>query len=150
MFGLQSTRTLMPAPELGPQHATLAGRADLECVEVYVPKKLEHLSALYRYLNDKVTAPDRADAAGIPIDGFSVYEVDGAFRGQTVYQERTLVVRILFVRPADESRDAIHQRILNLAREVAQAVALAEEELWICHYPQGIVIVHPTAARPAE
>ena len=33
---------------------------------------------------------------------------------------------------------------MALGSEVAAKVALEEEELWICHYPQGVVIVRPT------
>jgi hypothetical protein len=113
-----------------------------ECVEIYVPKKLEHLSELYTFLSNKL---DRApgDEPAVAINGFSLYEVDGAFLGDRVYQERTVVIRILLQRGAQDDGDTIRSRIRDLGREVAETVAFAEDELWICHYPLGVVIFRP-------
>jgi hypothetical protein len=120
-----------------------SGQMNLECVEIYVPKKLEYLSELYKFLQTKLT--DRRD--GIPqespIDGFSIYEVDGAFYGEEIYQERTFVIRILFTRATDDDQESIQRRIHHLGGEIARCVTLNEEELWICHYPQGVVIFRP-------
>jgi hypothetical protein len=131
---------------------TFSGPTTLECVEIYVPKTLEHLSALYAYLRKKLT--DRKDgvAQDIPIDGFSMYEVDGAFYGDQIYQERTLVLRILFTRAAEDDADSIRRKIQSLGSEIATKVTLTEAELWICHYPQGVVIFRPRdpGERPAS
>ncbi len=115
----------------------------LECVEIYVPKKLEHLSELYNYLRRKLT--DRGDGHDqqVPIDGFSLYEVDGAFYGERVYEERTLVIRLLISRAASDNDNSIRDKIRALGSEVAATVAITEEELWICHYPQHVVIFRP-------
>ena len=113
-----------------------------ECVEIYVPKKLEHLSELYNYLRKKLADRKAGIEQEVPIDGFSLYEVDGAFYGTEVYQERTVVVRILMSQGEDESE--MQRKINSLGREVAETVAIAEEELWIAHYPQGILILKPS------
>jgi hypothetical protein len=123
-----------------------SGQKNLECVEIYVPKKLEYLSELYNFLRAKLT--DRRDGVlqELPIDGFSIYEVDGAFYGERIYQERTFVIRILFTRTADDDAESIQRKIHHLGGEVARCVTLNEEELWICHYPQGVVIFRPQSA----
>ncbi len=115
----------------------------VECVEIYIPKKLEHLSEVFNYLRRKLV--DRAEerAESVTIDGFSLYEVDGAFLGGRIYQERTLVVRILFARTTTEDADALQRKILEMGRDIATAVALDEEELWVCHYPQSVVVFRP-------
>ena len=59
-----------------------------ECVEIYIPKTLENLAKLYGFLQSKlIERQSEADALDA-IDGFSLYEVDGAFSGQEIYQER--------------------------------------------------------------
>jgi hypothetical protein len=120
-----------------------AGPRNLECVEIYVPKKLEHLSELYNFLRAKLADRGEGRQQSVPIDGFSMYEVDGAFFSDRVYQERTLVIRILFMRAADDNEESIRAKITSLGREIATTVALTEEELWICHYQQGVVIFRP-------
>lgn len=119
------------------------GQRNLECVEIYVPKKLEYLSELYNFLRAKLT--DRRDGIPqtLPIDGFSIYEVDGAFYGEKVYQERTFVIRILFTRAPADDAESIRQKIHDLGSDIARCVTLNEEELWICHYQQGVVIFRP-------
>ncbi|SFH93538.1 hypothetical protein [Planctomicrobium piriforme] len=117
----------------------------LECIEIYVPKKLEHLSELYNFLRAKVTRRKEDKASGVTIDGFSLYEVDGAFFGERMYEERTLVIRILFLRSPDDDADSIHRKIMALGTEIGTTVALTEEELWICHYQQGVVIFRSQA-----
>lgn len=111
-----------------------------ECVEIYVPKKLEHLSELYNFLRNRL---DRTPGEESAINGFSLYEVDGAFLGDRVYEERTVVIRILLRRGAQDDGAAMRKRIQVLGREVAETVAFTEDELWICHYPLGVVIFRP-------
>ncbi|HVJ86201.1 MAG TPA: hypothetical protein VM452_11195 [Caulifigura sp.] len=115
----------------------------VECVEIYIPKKLEHLSEIFNYLQRKLEDRAAGRTESVTIDGFSLYEVDGAFLGGRIYQERTLVVRILFARAGVDEAEAIQQKILELGRDIATAVALDEEELWICHYPQSVVVFRP-------
>jgi hypothetical protein len=115
----------------------------VECVEIYIPKKLEHLSEIFNYLRQKIVDRSEGRTESVTIDGFSLYEVDGAFLGRTIYQERTLVVRILFARDPAEDASVIQRKILDLGRDIATAVAMAEEELWVCHYPQSVVVFRP-------
>lgn len=129
-------------------HVSLERRAS-ECVEVYVPKKLENLSELFRYLRDKMINRT-SSGSGPVIDGFSLYEVDGAFYGDQVYQERTLVIRLLFfVDPTDDSA-ILEDQISTLGREIATTVAMKEAELWICHYPQRMHIFRPAIQDPGR
>ncbi len=121
-----------------------------ECVEIYVPKKLEHLSELFNFLRTKLINQSESPEGAVTIDGFSLYEVDGAFLGGRIYQERTLVVRILFARATDEDPDVIQRKILQLGHDVATAVALDEEELWVCHYPQSVMVFRPLNSQPSS
>jgi hypothetical protein len=120
-------------------------RRSIECVEVYVPKKLENLSELYRYLRDKMMERDTL-TAGPVIDGFSLYEVDGAFYGDQIYQERTLVIRLLFFSDPQDTAALLEDQVSRIGREIATTVALREAELWICHYPQRMQIFRPKPA----
>lgn len=116
-----------------------------ECVEIYIPKKLETLAKLYGFLQSKLIERRRGVESDDAIDGFSLYEVDGAFYGREIYQERTIVIRILFKRDKSESARSIAKKIQLLGRDVAASVAVKEEELWICHFPQGVIIFRPQA-----
>lgn len=120
----------------------------LHCVEVYVPKRLDTLSALYTYLRGKLTQRKAGIAQDVPIDGFSLYEVDGAFYGKVIYEERTVVLRILFDRSRTDDSSSIESKINTLGSEVAATVAMTEEEIWICHYPLDVVIFRP--GQPSE
>src|SRR5260370_16893784 len=83
----------------------------LDCVEVYLPKRLKHLSELYAYLRAKVT--DRLGA--IVLDGFSIYEVDGVFHGEEkLWEERSLAIPILSPRSAEAPRAVSDARIRAL------------------------------------
>jgi hypothetical protein len=125
-------------------HSPQPDTADVfECVEIYVPKKLEHLSELFNYLRGKLHDRAAGVPQAVPIDGFSLYEVDGAFLGERVHEERTMVIRILLKRDTADDASSIWHKINALGSEVAATVAITEEELWICHYPQGVVIFRP-------
>jgi hypothetical protein len=128
-------------PMTQPSHSSR--ERSFECIEIYVPKKLEHLSELYNYLRLKLSERKAGIKQAVPIDGFSLYEVDGAFYGSEIYQERTVVIRILMERVAGAEDPSIRHRIQALGSEIAMTVALAEEELWIGHFTQGLVIIQP-------
>ena len=108
----------------------------VDCVEIYLPKSIEFLSELYRFLREKVT--NRLGL--IVLDGFSVYEVDGVFQGERLWEQRTVVIRLMFPRPSRGAASGVEMRINALGRELAATVAPAEEEIWICHYPQTLRI----------
>ena len=65
---------LMPSKE-----SPLGQSRTFECVKIYLPKKLEHLSELYNYLRKKLTRRSEREKRAVPIDGFSMYEVDSRF-----------------------------------------------------------------------
>jgi hypothetical protein len=115
-------------------------RKDLDCVEIYLPKRLKHLSELYSFLRDCVGE----GGGGIVLEGFSIYEVDGVFRGATnpVWEERTLVIRILFPRHPETPVLNLRARISDLGREILR-IAGTEEEIWICDFAQGVSIFRP-------
>jgi hypothetical protein len=107
-------------------------RTRLDCVEIYLPKSIEFLSELYRFLREKVTQR----FGQVVLDGFSVYEVDGVFRGERLWEQRTLVIRLLLVRPAGKTAGSVAWVIGDLGREIATTIAVSEEVIWICQYEQ--------------
>jgi len=108
----------------------------IDCIEIYLPKSIEFLSELYQFLREKVT--NRLSVT--VLDGFSIYEVDGVFQGEKLWEQRTLVIRLLFHRPISPSPEILRRRIADLGREIASKVAVREEQIWICHYPQNLVV----------
>jgi len=114
-----------------------------ECVEIYLPKKLKHLSPLYAFLKATL-APAVIERFGeVTLKGFSIYEVDGAFVGQDEpYEERTLVIRILFLYPGGAAELSVEDKIGDLGREI-EKIAPTEEQIWICHYPQTVSVFRP-------
>jgi hypothetical protein len=112
---------------------------ELDCVEIYMPKSLKHLSELYGFLRSKVTER----LGELVLDGFSIYEVDGVFSGKKLWEERSLVIRILFIRPAASPARSVQAKIKDLGRAIANTVATKEEEIWICHYPQTVTVFRP-------
>jgi hypothetical protein len=115
-------------------------RRQLDCIEIYLPKNLKHLSELYLFLRDSI----EARRGGIALEGFSIYEVDGVFRGANnrVWDERTLVIRILLIRPGDLPILSLRGKIADLGSEICR-IAAAEEEIWICDYTQGVSVFRP-------
>jgi hypothetical protein len=126
----------MPNSELPFHQPPFVEKKQLDCIEVYLPKSIEHLSELYRTLRDKTTNR----LGGLVLDGFSVYEVDGVFYGEILWEQRTLVIRILLVRRVDAPPYLLEATVLELGREIATRVAVREEQIWICHYPQNLSV----------
>ena len=113
-------------------------RREVHCIEIYLPKRLKHLSELYEFLRARTTEP----ISEIALEGFSIYEVDGVFRGQKeLAEERSLVIRILFVRG---DAPGIEAKIKALGRQIADTVATTEEEIWIAQYSHIVAIFRPT------
>jgi len=115
-------------------------------VEVYLPKKLQYLSELFNYLRSKLSDGSGPSETGVEITGFSLYEVDGAFVGRTVFEERTLVIRILFPRRSEETSESRQEFLTLLANELSAAMQLQEEEIWICQTPLQIGIFRPPSS----
>lgn len=74
-----------------------------ECVVISMPKTLENVAKLCAFLQAKLIDRKRSREQAVAIDGFSLYEVDGASYGREIYQERTITVRILVDRANAES-----------------------------------------------
>jgi hypothetical protein len=122
------------------------GSRPFQCMEIYLPKRLKHLSELYDFLRSKVA--QRLGA--LVLDGLSIYEVDGVFRGgRQVWEERTLVIRILLQPSAEQPLMVLQGRINDLGRELC-VVAGDEEEIWISNYPLTVMVFKPTQVAPAE
>jgi hypothetical protein len=111
-------------------------RKQLDCVEIYLPKSIAFLAELYRFLREKI----ENRLGQIVLDGFSNYEVDGVFFGEKLWEQRTLIIRLMFIRTVGSSPESLHGRITDLGRELAHSIAVNEEQIWICHYPQHLVI----------
>src|SRR5947209_3488808 len=126
-------RTIMPELIDLIEQPPLFEAAQVHCAEIYVPKKLAYLSPLYEFLKQKTMER----LGNIILDGFSIYEVDGVFYSPVnLYEDRTLVVRILFRWQPDLGPEIMDQRIRVLGRQIADKVAAAEQELWITRYWQ--------------
>jgi hypothetical protein len=126
----------MSGSELPLTEPALGTRKQVDCVEIYLPKSLEFLSELYQLLREKV----KNRLGLVVLDGFSVYEVDGVFWGEKLWEQRSLVIRVLFIRPRGRPVEQVRGPIGILGREIAHRVAVNEEEIWICHYPQTLTI----------
>lgn len=94
-------------------------------LEIYIPKKLDYLSELYKFLTDQI----KLNSKVLLLSGFSIYEVDGAYTGQKVYEERILVVRIIY-----NQSDDISLKIDELANEIIKICQKKEEEIWLLQY----------------
>lgn len=126
----------MPSVELPFQQPPLLDMKQIDCVEIYVPKSIEFLSELYQMLREKT----KNRLGSLVLDGSSIYEVDGVFHGEVLWEQRTLVIRILLVRKVDTPSDLLETTIFDLGREIAIKVAVREEQIWICHYAQNLRI----------
>ena len=115
----------------------------LDCVEIYLPKKLTHLSELYNLLRNTVTS----QTGWLSLDGFSIYEVDGFFRGAAgkPWEERSLVIRLLLARPRSANESQLRARIREFGREIGR-IAASEEEVWICDFRQRVTIFRPNTS----
>ena len=126
----------MPSLELPFRQPPLLDKKQIDCVEIYVPKSIDFLSELYQMLREKT----QNRLGSLVLDGFSIYEVDGVFHGEVLWEQRTLVIRILFVRKGETPADLLDATIFELGREIATKVAVREEQIWICHYAQNLRI----------
>lgn len=126
----------MPATERGPTESGIGRRKEIDCVEIYLPKSIEFLAEIYRFLRTRLE--DRLGRA--PLDGFSIYEVDGVFRGEQIWEQRTLVIRLLLVRTVGKPDEWFEATVWDLGREIATQVAPHEEQIWICHYPLNLTV----------
>ena len=109
----------------------ISQRRQIDCVEIYLPKSIEFLAEIYRFLRSKV----EGRLGEVVLDGFSIYEVDGVFRGEKTWEQRTLVIRLLLIRTVGKPDESVQATVQELGREIAVKIAPHEEEIWICHYP---------------
>lgn len=121
--------------------ASQHGYREYDCVELYLPKRLSYLSRLYDYLDSRLKKRKGRRTGTFTLDGFSIYEVDGAWRDDETEQvfvadERTLVIRVLLQRHEPDDADSLQQKIMELARDVA-AIAPKEKAIFISHYRQN-------------
>jgi hypothetical protein len=95
-------------------------------VEVYLPKRLSDLSELYRFLRESV-----ANRTGpVVLDGFTIYEGDGAFWDNGLFEERSLVLRLHWM-AGDGGEAETRQRIEKLGRILADEITPQQHQIWI-------------------
>lgn len=98
----------------------------LVTVEVYLPKRLADLSELYRFLREAVSNR----TGRVVLDGFTVYEGDGAFWSDELFEERTLVMRLHWMqRDADDAET--RRRIRTLGQILADEITPGQRQIWI-------------------
>jgi len=106
--------------------------AEVYVLEVYVPKRVRYLGALYSFLFDQLRNRGRK----VLLHGYSIYEVDGAFVSQSpeqepeIYDEKTLVIRLIYDLPTD----ALESRFSDIAVEIIDITESKEEEIWMIQY----------------
>lgn len=123
---------------------------EVEILEVYLPAKIRYMAKLYQWLSDELFY----NRPRLPklLYGFSIYEVNGAFRskqkhkkeGDGVSEERTAVVRIVLDTPGpkdDKGRRKHEARIASIAREFQRITDRREEELWLIRTPARRTVV---------
>jgi hypothetical protein len=135
---------------------TLSTVREHDCVELYLPKRLAYLSALYDYLQKRLRERPGDRARGFALDGFSIYEVDGAWLDQLpevaassepaeeppIADERTLVIRVLV--PHNEGLDAASFRTgLNELAEDIATLAPGEKAILISYHRQHTFNYYP-------
>jgi len=111
-------------------------------VEFFVPKHLSYLGAIYSRLKVELES-ENSDLANI--EGFSIYEVSGAFKGKRqnkIYSEDTLVIRVFFDKatlsggieigldPNTVALEALKAKVGDLLNQVAEACNNDEEQIW--------------------
>lgn len=101
--------------------------------EFFVPERSDYLSALYAFLARAVRleagVATAEDDPPLRLDGYSVYEVDGAYRGATrVYEERVLTIRLIL--PPNPTLF----RLRALGQELLRITSFLEEEVWIVEH----------------
>src|SRR3954463_16561964 len=101
----------MAGPELNRFEEPLGAQKQIDCVEIYLPKSIEFLSELYRFLRERVT--NRLSIL-LALDGFSIYEVDGVFYGEQLWEQRTLVIRLLIPRPVGSPAPRVSALVATL------------------------------------
>lgn len=110
----------------------------VEVVEAYVPLRLKYLAGLYGWLRQQLVSRDQ-DLFG----GFSIYEVNGAFRGKTdePYEERTVVVRLVLSvddagdNPEGRAMRELGVKVHQIVRNIVRITKREEEEIWVLRSP---------------
>lgn len=91
-----------------------------------MPKRLAHLSELYRFLRESV----QNRRGPIVLDCFTIYEADDAFWDEGLFEERTLVIRLLLVK--SRWQDEVTQAKINeIGRILAEDIAPQQRQIWI-------------------
>ncbi len=98
----------------------------LVTVEVYLPKRLSDMSELYRFLREAVSNR----SGPVVLDGFTIYEGDGAFWDDGVFEERSLVLRMHWT-PGDGGEAETRRRIQTLGRLLAEEITPEQRQIWI-------------------
>lgn len=107
-----------------------------------MPARVEYLANLYVELREQLYSHPKP-----LIHGFSIYEVNGAFRGtERVFEERTAIIRIIVDAPStddesDQERRAHENRIGEIAELFLTITDRQEEEVWMMRIPAMRTVV---------
>src|SRR5438093_8444546 len=118
-------RCAVPTRELPFQQPPPHDVKQVDCVEIYLPKSIEFLSELYQLLRDRTMNR----LGSLVLDGFSSYEVDGVFWGERLWEQRTLVIRILLIRKAESPTSLLERTIFELGEQIATKVTGHEQQI---------------------
>lgn len=83
-------------------------------------------------------------ASGSVLPAFSDGVLGHTKSGVAPYEDRTLVIRILFRWEAEIAREIMDLKIRSLGRQIADTVAAAEKEVWISRYSHVVDIFRPS------
>ena len=121
---------------------------EYDCVELYLPKRLAYLSALYAYLHKRLRERHDEQPRALAFGGFSIYEVDGAWADPIGEQpasvsptdepsidERTLVIRVLAPHNEEHDSESFRRQLNELAKDIAE-LAPGEKEILISYHRQ--------------
>lgn len=120
-------------------------REEVEVLDLFVPQRLEYLPELYGFLREQL----QSSGYEALFAGYSLFQVQGAFRGERIYDESTLIVRLVYdrtqleqdtvaetegVENAEMLLRRVDKRVDDLAQYVIQITGTQEEEIWIMQY----------------
>ena len=106
----------------------MQSQANAEVVEIYLPRRLEYLSELYRWLKAQLVSPGYKSL----FKGFSLYEVSGAYVGTRLFTEQTVVVRLIFDVSSGRLERVSHEaRMDDIADSILRMTGGREEEVWL-------------------
>ena len=118
---------------------------DVQVVGVFIPRRLRYLPELFGFLREQLSAPWNVGL----FSGFSLFDAEGAFQGEEIYDEPTFILRLVYrassflrvdSQPDDPASldEQVQRRIRNIASAVIKITQQREEEIWILRSSQKL------------